>query len=135
MDPQEREELIQKLQKENDDFIANLKTSEYKDGWKEETWEKEMQEHPLFTTDLPEGAELPPLVEALQQLKYDSEMNGPEQLAENYKDDGNNNFKLKKYRWAVASYSEGLKQKCSNPQLNAQLYCNRAAAHFHLGEA
>lgn len=78
MDPQEREELIQKLQKENDDFIANLKTSEYKDGWKEETWEKEMQEHPLFTTDLPEGAELPPLVEALQQLKYDSEMNGPE---------------------------------------------------------
>ncbi|CAN7984772.1 unnamed protein product [Ixodes hexagonus] len=132
MDEEERNKLMQKLQQDTEDYLANCKPSKYKDGWKEETWEKEMEEHPLFASKLPEDAAMPPLVEALQQLKYDTDMNGPDELAENYKEDGNNNFKLKKYRWAIASYTEGLKQKCVNPELNAQLYCNRAAAHFHL---
>lgn len=132
MDPKERQELIDQLERESAEYLASLKPSKYTDGWKEETWEKEMEEHPLFATKLPENAEMPPLVEALQQLKYDAEVNGPEGLAEQYKADGNNNFRLKKYRWAVASYTEGIKQKCSNVELNAQLYCNRAAAHFRL---
>ncbi|KAG0415303.1 hypothetical protein HPB47_007533 [Ixodes persulcatus] len=132
MDSEERNKLIEKLQQDTEDYLANCKPGKYKDGWKEETWEKEMEEHPLFASKLPEDTEMPPLVEALQQLKYDTDMNGPDELAENYKEDGNNNFKLKKYRWAVASYTEGLKQKCTNTELNAQLYCNRAAAHFRL---
>ncbi|KAK8781656.1 hypothetical protein V5799_017003 [Amblyomma americanum] len=132
MDDEQRKMLIEKIQREEDEYFANLKPGKYEDGWKEETWEKEMEEHPLFATKLPESGDLPPLVEAMQQLKYDTEMNGPEELAEQYKDDGNNNFRLKKYRWAVASYTEGLKQKCSNSQLNAQLHLNRAAAHFRL---
>nr|XP_050042502.1 DNA polymerase interacting tetratricopeptide repeat-containing, protein of 47 kDa-like isoform X1 [Dermacentor andersoni] len=132
MDEEERLKVLEKLQQDEEEFFANLKPSKYQDGWKEETWEKEMEEHPLFATKLPDNADLPPLVEAMQQLKYDAELNGPEDLAEQYKADGNNNFKLKKYRWAVISYTEGLRQKCKNLELNAQLYCNRAAAHFRI---
>ena len=51
-----------------------------------------------------------------------------------YKEDGNELFKQKKYKNAVKVYSEGLKQQCSDQLLNAVLYCNRAAANYHLGE-
>lgn len=34
---------------------------------------------------------------------------------------------------AIISYTEGIKKKCGNPEIEAQLYSNRAAAHFHLG--
>jgi hypothetical protein len=54
-------------------------------------------------------------------------------LAQSYKEDGNFHFKIKKYLVAIASYTEGLKQKADNKELNASLYLNRAAAHFHLG--
>ena len=49
------------------------------------------------------------------------------------KDAGNFNFKMKKYRFAIANYSEGLKHKCGKAEVDASLYLNRAAAHFHLG--
>lgn len=54
------------------------------------------------------------------------------ELAATYKEDGNFNFKCKKYRVAVISYTEGLRQKCKDDALNSQLYNNRAAAHFFL---
>ncbi len=54
-------------------------------------------------------------------------------LALAYKEDGNFNFKLKKYRFAIANYTEGLKQKCGKPEIDASLYLNRAAAQFYLG--
>ena len=53
--------------------------------------------------------------------------------AESYKNDGNNNFKIKKYRWAIDNYTEGIRCKSKDKELNAVLYSNRAAAHFHLG--
>ena len=54
--------------------------------------------------------------------------------ADSFKEDGNRNFKNKKYRWAIDNYTAGIKEMCKNRELNAILYCNRAAAHFHLGE-
>ncbi len=54
--------------------------------------------------------------------------------AEAYKEDGNKNFKLKKYRLAIDNYTEGIKCKSRNKELNAVLYCNRAAAQFWLGK-
>ena len=39
---------------------------------------------------------------------------------------------MKKYRFAIANYTEGLKQKCGNKDIDASLHLNRAAAHFHL---
>lgn len=53
--------------------------------------------------------------------------------AEAYKEDGNHEFKKKKYRIAADNYTEGIKCRCPDKQLNAVLYTNRAAANFHLG--
>lgn len=54
------------------------------------------------------------------------------ELANNYKEDGNFNYKYKKYRLAILSYTEGIRTKCKDNDLMAQLYNNRAAAHFML---
>lgn len=51
-----------------------------------------------------------------------------------YKNEGNEYFREKDYGRAVVSYSEGLKKKCEDAELNAVLHTNRGAAHFHLGE-
>lgn len=78
------------------------------------------------------GDELHPLLEGIQQLKYDPMENTLEDLASTYKEDGNFDMKNKKYRMAIYSYTEGLNQKCTNDELNATLYNNRSAAHFFL---
>lgn len=54
------------------------------------------------------------------------------ELANNYKEDGNFNYKYKKYRMAILSYTEGIRIRCKDNELMAQLYNNRAAAHFML---
>ena len=40
MTDEEREKLSKALDDELDQFIGGLQKSKYKDGWKEETWEK-----------------------------------------------------------------------------------------------
>jgi hypothetical protein len=37
------------------------------------------------------------------------------------------------FRFAVASYTEGLKARGGDVMVNTQLYTNRAAAQFHIG--
>ena len=103
------------------------------EGFTEDNWEEELANHPFFKKQFEDGEELSPLMQGLQDLKYSPDDNTPEELAKNYKEDGNFNFKCKKYRFAVASYTEGLKAKCSDSELNAQLLTNRAAAQFHIG--
>ena len=68
---------------------------------------------------------------ALQQLKYETSTAEGRALA--HKEEGNEHFKAKKYKLAVEEYSAGIKEKCSDVNLNAVLYSNRAAAQFHLG--
>ena len=69
----------------------------------------------------------------MQDLKYSPDENTPEELAKNYKEDGNFNFKCKKYRFAIASYTEGLKAKSTDLLINTQLLTNRAVSQFHIG--
>ena len=71
-------------------------------------------------------------MQGLQDLKYSPDENSPEELAKNYKEDGNFNFKCKKYRFATASYTEGLKVKCGVKEVDTALLTNRAAAQFHV---
>ncbi|NXL44718.1 TTC4 protein, partial [Podilymbus podiceps] len=47
--------------------------------------------------------------------------------------EGNEYFRERDYRRAVVAYSEGLKQKCGDAELEAALHTNRAAAQFYLG--
>lgn len=130
---EERIALAHRLDKELDEYIANLERKPYTDGWKPEQWDKEMDKHPFFMKEVPESGEISsPLVEGLQQLKYSPEENTPEELALAYKEDGNFNFNCKQYRKAIISYTEGLKLNFNNPHLKAQLYNNRAAAHMFL---
>lgn len=49
------------------------------------------------------------------------------------KEDGNYEYKRKQFHKAIAAYTEGIKVKCDNVELNAILYTNRATAHFSLG--
>lgn len=133
MAEEQRHELAEQLDKDLDAWLAAREKKPYTEGWNEDNWEEKMQQHPFFMKKLPEeGEPLPPLVEALQQLKYDPNENTAEDLALSYKEDGNFNFKMKKYRFAIANYTEGLKQKCGNKDIDASLHLNRAAAHFHL---
>ncbi|CAH2097726.1 unnamed protein product [Euphydryas editha] len=132
MTDEERLALCQKLDKELDEFIDSLEKKGYDDGWPEDRWEEEMDKHPFFMKTVPENGELSPLAEGLAKLKYDPEENTPLELANNYKEDGNFNFKHKNYRLAVLGYTEGIKVRCDNAEVNASLYNNRAAAHWFL---
>ncbi|XP_014213383.1 tetratricopeptide repeat protein 4 [Copidosoma floridanum] len=129
----DRLKLAEKLDKELDEFISNLDRKTYTEGWPEDRWQEEMEKHPFFMTKTPENpSEISPLVEGLQQLKFSEDCNTPDELAQNYKEDGNFNYKHKKYRLAVLSYSQGIACKSENTDLVAQLYNNRSLAQFQL---
>ncbi|XP_065345462.1 DNA polymerase interacting tetratricopeptide repeat-containing, protein of 47 kDa [Cloeon dipterum] len=132
MTQEERLELCERLDRELDDYISGLEKKSYTEGWPEDRWQEEMEKHPFFMTKVPEEGKLPPLLEGIQQLKYDPAENTAEELATNYKEDGNFNFKHSKYRMAIMSYTEGIKAQSVNNTLNAELHNNRAAAQFFL---
>lgn len=78
------------------------------------------------------GEEVHPMMEGLQQLKFDPDENSPDELAEKYKEDGTYWMKHKKYRIAIMNYTEGIQQKPENQEMMANLYNNRSAAQFFL---
>ncbi len=134
MNQSDRDKLVAKLDADLEAFIAQQKSSGSTSDSPhtpatDEDIEKlaeELNNHPAFLKDFDPNKPLSEATEAMMALKYDDN-------AEAYKDDGNKNFKMKKYRWAIDNYTEGIKCKSSNRELNAVLYCNRAAAHFWLG--
>lgn len=92
-----------------------------------------MEKHPFFMTKPPEPEDEPsPLVEGLQNLRYDPDDNTPEDLAIKHKEDGNFNFKCLKYKLAIMSYQEGLKLDFQNNDLRAQMFNNMSASHYFL---
>nr|XP_054764245.1 tetratricopeptide repeat protein 4-like [Lytechinus pictus] len=129
----EAKKLAEKLDKDIDDFIETLPKSRYKDGFSEDNWEEEFDKIPLFMKEAPENIEDCPELQAFQQIKYASEESTKEDNALTHKNDGNQWFKKKMYKPAVTAYTEGLDQKCADKEINAVLYTNRAAAHYHLG--
>lgn len=129
----ERLALAAKLDDDLEHFIDGLERKRYTEGWPEDRWEEEMDKHPFFMKKPPEvGDELHPMLEGLQQLKYDPMENTTEDLAATYKEDGTFYMQHKKLRMAIYSYTEGIRLKCQNGTLNAQLYNNRSAAQFFL---
>ena len=92
---------------------------------------EELKQHPAFMTDYDPTKPLPEALEGLQAVKYQSDR--CDDNAMSYKEDGNKNFELGKYRWAIDSYTEGIKCKPTDQLLIAVLYTNRAAAHYRIG--
>ncbi|XP_003793164.1 tetratricopeptide repeat protein 4 isoform X1 [Otolemur garnettii] len=117
-----------------DAFLEKFRSQPYRGGFQENQWEEEFEKVPLFMKKAPseiDPKESPDLA-CLQSIIFDEERS-PEEQAKTYKDEGNDYFKEKDYKKAVISYTEGLKKKCADPDLNAILYTNRAAAQYYLG--
>ena len=55
-------------------------------------------------------------------------------IAETHKNAGNDALLSHDFVKAVNLYTEGIKVKCKDEDLNAKLYNNRASAHYHLGK-
>lgn len=133
MTNEERLKLAAKLDNELDQFINGLEKRRYTEGWPEDRWEEEMAKHPFFMQKPPEpGAELSPLMQGLQQLKYDPEENTAQELAEAYKDDGRWHMQNKQFRMAVWSYTEALKYNVTDAEYKSVLFNNRSAANFFI---
>merc|ERR1712228_396941 len=112
-----------------------------------ETMDEELQTHPFFMSkDAPmptaEQIENSDLLQGMQAMRYDKET--PYEQAVELKIDGNEHFKLKFYKKAIAAYTAGLNLRVSempsdpeptdvSPQkLNAILSCNRGTCQFYL---
>ncbi|KAG0000991.1 hypothetical protein BGZ65_003883 [Modicella reniformis] len=93
---------------------------------------QEMESVPLFMNKLPEDADDNPMIQALQSLAYDGT---PEEVSENFKNQGNDCFKQGKkfYKDAISYYSKGLDTGCKDIKLIETLYVNRAACNLHFG--
>lgn len=111
-----------------------------------------MDEHPAFMKEIKPSDMDNEYVQALMSLKYETEdatgkissqyikshnfqfsLGKFSENAESFKEEGNMQFKIKKYKWAIDNYTAGINEKCQDKDLNAILYSNRAAANFHRG--
>lgn len=106
-------------------------------GWykKDRVWTmNEIRDHPLFMEDMPRNIEENPLLLALQTLMYEGKT--PEQMAEHFKNLGNEAFRMSKNKVAtqnaLGAYTMGLEQECSDKVLNSQLHSNRAAVSMRM---
>ncbi|XP_075412784.1 tetratricopeptide repeat protein 4 [Tenrec ecaudatus] len=117
-----------------DAFLEKFRSQPYRGGFREDQWEEEFEKIPLFMKKAPSeiNPQENPDLACLQSIIFDDERS-PEEQAKTYKDEGNDYFKEKNYKKAVVSYTEGLKKKCADSDLNVVLYTNRAAAQYHLG--
>ncbi|XP_031556308.1 tetratricopeptide repeat protein 4-like [Actinia tenebrosa] len=126
------EELDVELDSVIDKMIEKNKGYKYTEGLTVENWEKEIEKIPFFMTKSPEdGEEVSAGVAALQALKYEDE--DPTARATAYKEEGNYEYKQKNFRKAILAYTEGIKAKCEDDNLNAVLYTNRATVNFTIG--
>lgn len=93
---------------------------------------KEINRLPFFMTELDEtdgdGGENATL-EALKTLAFDGE---PDEVATNFKNQGNECYKAKQYKNAVQYYTQGLEVQCNDDSVNSALLVNRAACNLEL---
>lgn len=68
-------------------------------------------------------------LEALKSLAYEGT---PEEIATNFKNQGNECFQAKQFQHAVQYYTQGLDADCGVDVLNVALYLNRAACNLKL---
>ncbi|KAK0532845.1 HSP70/90 co-chaperone [Tilletia horrida] len=95
---------------------------------------REFDNTPLFMRELPpeeedgEARENATL-DALQSLAFDGT---PDEVAENFKGQGNEYFKAKRYRDAATFYDKALDAHPTEPKLLENLHLNRAACNLEL---
>lgn len=92
---------------------------------------EDLNKLPFFMNDLnvAEDGSNADEVEALKALAYEGE---PDEIANNFKNQGNDCYKAKKYKDAVTYYTKGLDIACGVESIDAALYLNRAACNLEL---
>ncbi|CCA67784.1 related to CNS1-cyclophilin seven suppressor [Serendipita indica DSM 11827] len=96
---------------------------------------KEMDSVPLFMKTLPsDGEEAGEALEALQALVHDGTPDGStkEEIATNFKTQGNDYFKAERYREALGFYTQAIDAKPTDSDLLQSLLLNRAACNLEL---
>ncbi|KAF8916784.1 hypothetical protein CPB85DRAFT_1431759 [Mucidula mucida] len=84
---------------------------------------------PLFMKSLPTDDTEDIALSALQSLAHEGT---PDEVAENFKDQGNVYFRGKRYREALNFYTQGVDAKPTDASLLEALLCNRAACNLEL---
>ncbi|BFZ63334.1 HSP70/90 co-chaperone [Saitoella coloradoensis] len=89
-----------------------------------------MNRIPLFMTQLTDDAqEDNPHLEALKALAYEGD---PDEVATNFRQQGNEAFREKRWRDAVEFYTKALQMKCGVNEIDEACYANRAASNLEL---
>ncbi|KAH9059326.1 hypothetical protein EDB87DRAFT_1675124 [Lactarius vividus] len=84
---------------------------------------------PLFMSSLPEDPTDNVALSALQSLAHDGT---PDEIAQNFKEQGNEYFRGKRYREALGFYTQGIDAKPEDGKLREALLLNRAACNLEL---
>jgi len=84
---------------------------------------------PLFMKSLPEDNFDDPIINALQSLAHEGT---PDEIAQNFREQGNDYFKGKRHREAMGFYTQGIDAKPDDQALLEALLCNRAACNLEL---
>jgi tetratricopeptide (TPR) repeat protein len=92
-----------------------------------------MESVPLFMSSTPSAEEISanPTLQAIQALLYDDT---PDEIASNFKSQGNEAFFEKRFSYAVEFYTKGIEQTKASSALRSSLYSNRSAVCIHLGK-
>lgn len=91
---------------------------------------KELNKLPFFMNNLNDEADDDrPEIEALKALAYEGD---PVEVAENFKKQGNDKYKIKFYSDAIEFYTKGINVNCGSAYIEAALYLNRAACNLEL---
>ncbi|TDL29805.1 TPR-like protein [Rickenella mellea] len=91
---------------------------------------KEFDAVPLFMRSLPDEDTDDVAISALQSLVHDGTPDV--EIAQNFKEQGNEYFKGKRFREALGFYSQGIDAQPTDPHLTEALLCNRAACNLEL---
>ncbi|KII95914.1 hypothetical protein PLICRDRAFT_87223 [Plicaturopsis crispa FD-325 SS-3] len=84
---------------------------------------------PLFMKTLPTEDTTDAALGALQNLAFEGT---PDEIAQNFKEQGNDYFKGKRHREAIGFYTQGIDAKPTDTSLLEALLCNRAACNLEL---
>ncbi|AMD20774.1 HDR031Wp [Eremothecium sinecaudum] len=90
---------------------------------------KELNKMPFFMTKLDDAGSDNVELEALKALAYEGE---PDEVAENFKSQGNDLYKAKRFKDARIMYTKAINVKPEDKNLIYMLYLNRAACELEL---
>ncbi|TIA93314.1 hypothetical protein E3P99_00189 [Wallemia hederae] len=91
--------------------------------------QEELDQTPLFMKSLPENYEDNETIQALQSLAFEGT---PDEVAAQFKEQGNEYFKGKRFKEAVQFYTQAIQANPTDKSLLESLFSNRAACNLEL---